>query len=119
MSRCISLAFAGATGLAAILMPVPDASAMPPTIATQFAGAGILTVGGACNAYSCRNYSGLYWMPYYVGDVSPYYKSLVPAYTACSAHVSYCLNRYRTYNPATNQYHAGGGIHRACLSPYR
>ncbi|PTM87164.1 hypothetical protein C7449_11410 [Mycoplana dimorpha] len=67
MFRCISLAFAGATGLAAILMPVPDASAMPPTIATQFAGAGILTVGGACNAYSCRNYSGVYWMPYYVG----------------------------------------------------
>lgn len=161
MSRFSSLAFAGATGLVAALVPVSGA-AMPLALASPFAGAGVLSIGVACNAYSCWNYgpryspvyrpyyaplyspytrpyywpayrpyyrpsyNGPYRMPYYppyrpfyIGEDSPYYRSTVPAYTARSAHVSYCLSRYRTYNPATNQYHAGGGIYRYCLSPYR
>lgn len=67
-------------------------------------------------------YNGPYNQPYYppyrtyaLPYDSPYYAP--PAYGG--SHVTWCSNRYRTYNPATNQYHAGGGVYRVCLSPYR
>jgi hypothetical protein len=36
-----------------------------------------------------------------------------------NAHVSWCLNRYRSYNPATNMYLGFDGMHHRCRSPYR
>ena len=39
-----------------------------------------------------------------------------PAY---SGHVSWCLNRYKSYNPSTNRYVSYGGVHKVCYSPYR
>lgn len=47
---------------------------------------------------------------------SPYYAPR--AYSGAGAHVAWCMNRYRTYEPATNRYHAGNGVYRACVSPY-
>lgn len=35
-----------------------------------------------------------------------------------NAHVRWCLNRYRTYNPRTNTYAAFDGYRRRCNSPY-
>lgn len=34
-------------------------------------------------------------------------------------HVTWCLSRYRSYNPATNRYLAYSGVYRVCYSPYR
>ena len=34
------------------------------------------------------------------------------------AHVNWCLNRYRSYNPATNRYLSSSGYYRICVSPY-
>ena len=34
------------------------------------------------------------------------------------AHVDWCLNRYRSYNPATNLWLSYGGQYRACNSPF-
>ncbi|CAN7525672.1 hypothetical protein ASD02_03765 [Ensifer sp. Root1252] len=36
-----------------------------------------------------------------------------------NAHVSWCLSRYRSYNPATNRFLTYQGVYRACYSPYR
>lgn len=47
----------------------------------------------------------------------PYYAPAVRS--GYGTHVDWCTNRYRTYNPATNRYHAGGGVYRVCVSPYR
>lgn len=35
-----------------------------------------------------------------------------------SAHVQWCLNRYRSYNPATNRFLSTSGYYRVCVSPY-
>ena len=39
-------------------------------------------------------------------------------YRGYSPHVSWCLNHYRTYNPATNTYFARPGVPAVCYSPY-
>lgn len=36
-----------------------------------------------------------------------------------NAHVRWCLDRYRSYNPRTNQYLAYDGYYKVCRSPYR
>ena len=36
-----------------------------------------------------------------------------------NAHVNWCLNRYRSYNPATDMYFGFDGMHHRCRSPYR
>ena len=78
----------------------------------------------AYRPYQRPYYNGPYNRPYYPPYRtyyreydSPYYAP--PAYRAASPHVTWCVNRYRTYNPATDSYHAGGGVYRVCLSPYR
>ena len=38
---------------------------------------------------------------------------------AASRHVRWCLNRYRSYDPATNTFVAYSGEVRRCVSPYR
>lgn len=69
-------------------------------------------------------YTGPYNQPYY-----PPYRPYLRAYDypppiaygggSYSGHVSWCVNRYRTYNPQTNRYHAGSGVYRVCVSPYQ
>lgn len=39
-------------------------------------------------------------------------------YRGYDPHVAWCLNRYRTYNPATNTYFARPGVPAVCYSPY-
>ncbi|MCB1381114.1 MAG: BA14K family protein [Alphaproteobacteria bacterium] len=36
-----------------------------------------------------------------------------------SAHVQWCLNRYRSYNPRTDSYTGYDGLRHRCYSPYR
>ncbi len=37
---------------------------------------------------------------------------------ASSAHVNWCLNRYRSYDPGTDQYLGYDGLYHFCNSPY-
>ncbi|MBB1248951.1 BA14K family protein [Rhizobium sp. G21] len=39
--------------------------------------------------------------------------------TGGNAHVRWCLNRYQSYNPATNRFLAYDGYYKVCRSPYR
>lgn len=60
-----------------------------------------------------------YYRPYYRPGVSvyvmpqPYYRQ------TGNLHVEWCLARYRSYNPRTNQFLTYGGIYKYCQSPYR
>jgi len=36
-----------------------------------------------------------------------------------SAHVNWCLQRYRSYDPGSNRFLAYGGVYKVCRSPYR
>jgi hypothetical protein len=47
------------------------------------------------------------------GLTAPYARSGLP-----TAHVQWCMNRYRTYNPATNLFYARVGVQAHCRSPY-
>ncbi len=42
-----------------------------------------------------------------------------PRYRRSNAHVRWCLNRYRSYNPRTDQYLGYDGYYHYCRSPYR
>ncbi len=66
--------------------------------------------------------------PHYYG-YSPYQPQPYPYYgyrqpynygygAARSSHVDWCLNRYRTYNPATNTYFRKPGVPAVCYSPF-
>ena len=80
----------------------------------------VIQVRRVCNAYRCWN-TRPRWRPpvVYVQPRVVYRPAYRPAYGGYNRHVRWCLNRYRTYNPATNRYHAGGGVYPACYSPFR
>ncbi|WP_210245724.1 BA14K family protein [Ciceribacter naphthalenivorans] len=42
-----------------------------------------------------------------------------PVWGTTSAHVRWCMNRYRSYNPRTNTYLGFDGRYHRCRSPYR
>ncbi|WP_346914282.1 BA14K family protein [uncultured Roseibium sp.] len=49
----------------------------------------------------------------------PRYGAPPPRYHRSDAHVRWCLNRYRSYNPRTDQYLGYDGYYHYCRSPYR
>ena len=53
--------------------------------------------------------------PYY----GPRYGAPPPRYRRSGSHVNWCLNRYRSYNPRTDQYLGYDGYYHYCRSPYR
>jgi hypothetical protein len=56
--------------------------------------------------YSYRTYRPGYYRPGYVRR-------------GYGGHVTWCLSRYRSYNPATDRYLSYSGAYRVCYSPYR
>ena len=67
-----------------------------------------------------RHYYGGYWYayPWWLGAAAvtaPYYGR--PSYGG-GAHVEWCLNRYRSYNPRTDTYRGYDGYDHRCISPY-
>lgn len=76
-----------------------------------------------------RDRDGSFIAPFVVGsilgyglssayDTGPYYAPR-PYYTASGdAHVAWCMERYRTYDPRTNAYFVRPGVRVVCDSPY-
>ncbi|MBD1546005.1 BA14K family protein [Labrenzia aggregata] len=60
--------------------------------------------------YDRRYYDRRYHDPRYVPP---------PRYRRSNSHVRWCLNRYRSYNPRTDQYLGYDGYYHYCRSPYR
>ena len=57
------------------------------------------------------------YYPYQYSYPYPYYgQRYYGGYN--SAHVQWCLNHYRTYNPATNTYFIRRGVPAVCHSPF-
>ncbi len=74
--------------------------------------------------YGPRFYGPGYYS--YPGPAYYGYRSYRPRYygggyvrSGGNSHVSWCLSRYRSYNPASNRYLTYGGVYRVCYSPYR
>ena len=65
-----------------------------------------------------NHYYGGYWYrtPWWMTVVVP----VLPIYGGGGdAHVQWCLNKYRSYNPQTDQFLGYDGIYHYCNSPYR
>ena len=120
IDRYLSIAVAAGALVLTAMMP-QQASALPRVgVDTQAAPALVQQAG--------TRYYRRYDRPYYGGYERRYYRPRYyrPRYErpryyggGRSAHVRWCSNRYRTYDPYTNRYHAGGGVYRMCYSPYR
>jgi hypothetical protein len=137
MKKTLSIALAATVAASAIAFSAADASAAPYWKGKWNGGwnrwnggaaaaviGGIVGLGILSQAY--RPYYGYgYGYPAYgygYGYGYPYRYSY-PAYGYStygggSAHVQWCLNRYRTYNPATNTYFIRVGVPAVCHSPF-
>lgn len=60
--------------------------------------------------YPPRYHGRRYYEPHYVPP---------SRYRRSNSHVQWCLNRYRSYNPRTDQYLGYDGRYHYCRSPYR
>ncbi|WP_411034350.1 BA14K family protein [Shinella sp. BYT-45] len=124
MSKIRNLVFGCAMGIASAIAPMGAAQAVPlavPDMKAQTKSDVTRAQVEFCVGYRCgwerpRYYHRRHYHPrrYY----RPRYER-PRYYGGRRAHVNWCLNRYRTYDPYTNRYHAGGGIYRVCYSPYR
>jgi hypothetical protein len=125
MSRIRNLVLGCAMSLASAIAPVSTAQAIPLAVPDMKVEArtDIQKVQSFCFGDGCR-YERRHYRRHYDRYERPrHYRPRYerPRYYGGgrNAHVRWCLNRYRTYDPGTNRYHAGGGIYRACYSPYR
>ena len=119
MSRIRNFAFGCAMSIASVIAPMGAANAMPISapIAKAETTSDVVNARVVCNAYRCWNTRPRYYRPRVY--VRPRVVYRAPVYRGgYNRHVRWCLNRYRTYNPATNRYHAGGGVYPACRSPW-
>lgn len=125
MSKIRNLVFGCAMGIASAIAPMGAAQAVPlavPDMNVQTRSDVTRAQVEFCVGYGC----GYRNRPYYRHD-RRYYRPRYHRpryerpryYGGRRAHVNWCLNRYRTYDPYTNRYHAGGGVYRVCRSPYR
>ncbi|MCM2473692.1 BA14K family protein [Rhizobium sp. CG5] len=131
-------------GLTCVL-PQSVLAAMPvaPSVSAPSAASDIVDVRVVCDRSGCYDRPGyrpppprpiyrppppIYYPPPIYRPPPPppiYYPPPVyrPAYRppsgGWSSHVRWCLERYRSYNPQTNQYLAYDGYYKACRSPYR
>ena len=119
MSRIRNFAFGCAMSIASVIAPMGAANAMPISapIAKAETTSDVVNVRHVCNRWGrCFPHRRYYRPRVYV---QPRIVYRAPVYRGgYNRHVRWCLNRYRTYNPGTNRYHAGGGVYPACRSPW-
>ena len=100
-------------------VPVGFAEAMPLSAPSQSVEktTDVTNVRVVCGRWRCRRV----WRPraVYVVPRVVIREPRVVYRRGYSAHVSWCLSRYRSYDPATNLFVTYGGEYRSCRSPYR
>ena len=128
MSKIRNLVFGCAMSIASAIAPMGTAQAIPlgvPGLKVETKSDVTKAQVEFCYGYGCerrRYYQRRHYRPRYGYEQRRYYRPRYERpryYGGRNAHVSWCSNRYRTYDPYTNRYHAGGGVYRLCYSPYR
>jgi hypothetical protein len=66
--------------------------------------------------YGGYYYANPWWLGPGIGLTVPVYPA--PGLHLPAAHVQWCINRYRTYDPATDTYVPRIGVRARCRSPY-
>lgn len=127
MLKIRNLVFGCAMGLASAIAPMGAAEAVPlgvPGMKVETKSDVTKAQVEFCYGYGCERprYHRRHYRPRYGYHERRYYRPRYERprhYGGRRAHVNWCANRYRTYDPYTNRYHAGGGVYRLCYSPYR
>lgn len=129
MSKIKNLVFGCVMGIASAIAPMGAAQAVPLAVPLQAKSDVQKAQVEFCVGYGCERprYYRRHHRPHYGWEERRYYRPHYrPRYErpryyggGRNAHVRWCMNRYRTYDPYTNRYHAGGGVYRMCYSPYR
>jgi hypothetical protein len=123
MLKPVSIALAAGIAISSLGMTAAPAKANDTGAALAIFGA----IAGAAALSHAYNHHGYYNNGYgYRGYYAPppprpyyrYHRGYNNYYGGGSAHVNWCLNRYRTYNPATNTYFRKPGVPAVCHSPY-
>jgi hypothetical protein len=68
--------------------------------------------------YGGGGWLGYYGYPYGYNDYYDYYDYGYASYTDQTGHVQWCLNRYRSYDPATDTFLGYDGEYHRCNSPF-
>ncbi|MFB9790267.1 BA14K family protein [Shinella granuli] len=125
MSKIQNLVFGCVMGIASAITPMGAAQAVPlavPDMKVDTKSDVTKAQVQFCYGYGCdRRYYRRHYRPNYSYE-RRYYRPRYERpryYGGNRSHVNWCANRYRTYDPYTNRYHAGGGVYRLCYSPYR
>jgi hypothetical protein len=125
MLKIRNLVFGCAMGLASAIAPMSAAQAVPLGMpAVKVETKSDVTEAQFCYGYGCERprYHRRHYRPHYGYQERRYYRPRYERprhYGGRRSHVNWCASRYRTYDPYTNRYHAGGGVYRLCYSPYR
>lgn len=125
MSRIRNIVLGCAMTIASAIAPMAGAGAAPLAVPDLKVDtrSDVTKAQAFCFGYGCEWERPRYYRPRHHYNHRRHYRPRYerPRYYGGgrSAHVRWCMNRYRTYDPYTNRYHAGGGVYRLCYSPYR
>jgi hypothetical protein len=117
MKKPLTIALAAALTVSTVGLSAAPASAHGRDGAAAFAIIGAIAGLAAISAANQHHY--YYCDDYYCGYPPPRYRAHYGYYYGrYSPHVAWCLDHYRTYNPATNTYFRRPGVPAVCYSPY-
>jgi hypothetical protein len=114
MKKLLAMTLAVALAVTTVAATTSTASAKHRDWGWPFAAGALLGFGLGYSVHPRRHY--VHPRRYYYVEPHAYYPK--HAYRLSSAHVDWCLWRYRTYNPATNTFFIRRGVPAVCVSPY-
>ena len=117
MKKTLSIALAASLAVTAFGLSAVPAAAHSRDDRAAIAIFGAIAGLAAAAAASQHRYD---YDHYYYGYPPPRYYGYGYRgyYRGYSPHVAWCLDHYRTYNPATNTYFRRPGVPAVCYSPY-
>lgn len=120
MKKIVSLGLAALMAAATMTAMSGEASAKPKYWKNQYFPHGNNMYHPYGNTfYPQGNFFAFSGAPFFFGfSIGPQYQPRRHFYRVANPHVRWCLNHYRTYNPATNLFFIKKGVPAVCVSPF-
>ncbi len=118
MKKPLSIALAASIAVTAIGLSAAPAAARDRHWHNNDTGAAIAALGIVVGLAAIAAANQHRYDTYYGYPPPPRYYGTYRHFRGYSPHVAWCLDRYRTYNPATNTYFRKPGVPAVCRSPF-
>lgn len=121
MSKIRNIVMAGALAFATAVPVAVEAAPMSAPLKIEKSSDVTNVRCWRCRGWRGRHWRGRYWGPRRVWIAPRVVIRPAPRYVVrrgYNAHVRWCLNRYASYNPATNTFLSYDGYYKRCISPY-